>query len=412
MKNPFAILLFASTTSFTMAAFTPVTTISVADVGQVRTLQSITIGADVYSALGLATGTTSIPGGTAPPNIGNMDTFNLNSLATPLAGPAVRTINFGGTNWTKTGTKPLDFFIFEAAGSSNPDDITIAAILPGGTLGQGVVAPTVIDPAGWGNTGLTMTGSQQSGQPLVGLAWSITDLKDASGNNLTNLSVIEGIAIIGGFGIDVAGLYAVVPPPAVVYDNFAVTAVSSQNVDIPFDVTITARDSNGNTVIDSSLTVSVSSPTANSLMEFDWNSDGTYGDSSGTLVNGVKTIKARNRRAQTVSILATQGTATTPTPPSITTAPGPFVKLQTLVPGETAVPGTVAGKTGAASGQLQGVPFNITIRAVDSFWNIVSTTDSVGITSDDASATSLSIKRQAPSRSPLPISRMVRSPPA
>ena len=59
------------------------------------------------------------------------------------------------------------------------------------------------------------------------------------------------------------------------------------NVGDAFDVTITAQDAGNATVNDSSTVVAASSPTVGNLVEFDWNSDGTYGDNSGTLVAGV-----------------------------------------------------------------------------------------------------------------------------
>ena len=65
----------------------------------------------------------------------------------------------------------------------------------------------------------------------------------------------------------------------------------------------------------------------------------------------------------------------------------PFVKLQVLLPGETAAPNTPSGKTGTPDPQTVGVPFNITVNAVDSLWNRVSATDTIAITSSDATAT-------------------------
>jgi len=63
-------------------------------------------------------------------------------------------------------------------------------------------------------------------------------------------------------------------------------------------------------------------------------------------------------------------------------------KLQVLMPGETAAPGTATGKTGTPTAQKVGVPFDITVNAVDSNWNLVDyVTDTVSITSSDTSAT-------------------------
>ena len=62
-------------------------------------------------------------------------------------------------------------------------------------------------------------------------------------------------------------------------------------------------------------------------------------------------------------------------------------KLQVLMPGETAAPGTASGRTGTPTAQTAGVPFNVTVNAVDNYWNLVNyVTDVVAITSSDSSA--------------------------
>src|SRR5690606_22242550 len=82
----------------------------------------------------------------------------------------------------------------------------------------------------------------------------------------------------------------------------------------------------------------------------------------------------------------TDGTKTSNTSPSITVNAGAFTKMQILVPGETAAPGSATGKTGTPSGQTDGIPFNITVNAVDANWNLVNSSNTVGITSSDATA--------------------------
>ena len=203
-----------------MAQFTPITNVVISQewtgsgTGTNFWLESITAGGNTYATNGLAFGTTSVSVGAPPANISNMDSWNLSTIATPFTAGnlPIRTVLFGGANWTDSNGSLLDFFLFEASSGANPDDITIAAILPGGGLGLSITAPTIVAPAGWGNTGFLMT-IQQTGQNLTGLAWSITDLKDGLGNFLTTSDVIEGIAITGGNGIDPAGFYAVVPVP-------------------------------------------------------------------------------------------------------------------------------------------------------------------------------------------------------
>src|SRR5262249_13547914 len=67
---------------------------------------------------------------------------------------------------------------------------------------------------------------------------------------------------------------------------------------------------------------------------------------------------------------------------------GTFSRVQILLPGETAAPGTTTGKTGTPSYQTANIPFTITVRACDSQWNLVNTvTDAIQILSTDASAT-------------------------
>jgi hypothetical protein len=64
-----------------------------------------------------------------------------------------------------------------------------------------------------------------------------------------------------------------------------------------------------------------------------------------------------------------------------------LTQLQLLMPGETAAPGTPAGKTGTPTAQTVGTAFNVTVNAVDGNWNVVSTNHTVGITSSDSRAT-------------------------
>src|SRR5207302_841234 len=64
-----------------------------------------------------------------------------------------------------------------------------------------------------------------------------------------------------------------------------------------------------------------------------------------------------------------------------------FTKLQILVPGETAAPGTASGKTGTPDPQTVGVPFDVTVNAVDNKWFLINTVnDIVHITSSDSTA--------------------------
>jgi hypothetical protein len=64
----------------------------------------------------------------------------------------------------------------------------------------------------------------------------------------------------------------------------------------------------------------------------------------------------------------------------------PFVQLQVLMPGETNAPYTATGKIGTPTPQSVGNPFNITVNACDSVWNVVLSSDTIDITSSDTTA--------------------------
>ncbi|KAA3613867.1 MAG: hypothetical protein DWQ05_16460 [Calditrichaeota bacterium] len=58
-------------------------------------------------------------------------------------------------------------------------------------------------------------------------------------------------------------------------------------------------------------------------------------------------------------------------------------KLQVLLPGMSAAPGTQMGYTGSPISQTTGVPFDVIINAVDENWNVVASSDQVSATSSD-----------------------------
>jgi hypothetical protein len=66
--------------------------------------------------------------------------------------------------------------------------------------------------------------------------------------------------------------------------------------------------------------------------------------------------------------------------------PGPFARVQLVVPGETPLPGSVSGKTGSPATQSAGLAFNVSVWATDAYWNPVPSADNVRITSSDAAA--------------------------
>lgn len=74
---------------------------------------------------------------------------------------------------------------------------------------------------------------------------------------------------------------------------------------------------------------------------------------------------------------------------AITVNPSPAVKLQMVLPGETAAPGTTnaGGVVGTAWTETAGVQFTVTINAVDSDWNLnTSANQTVELTTSDSNA--------------------------
>jgi hypothetical protein len=145
-------------------------------------------------------------------------------------------------------------------------------------------------------------------------------------------------------------------------------------------VTVEIKDASGNRITTATNTVTISIGT---------NPGG--GTLSGTLskaaVAGVATFTdLYYNKAETITLSFSSSGLTGTNSGSIVVSAGAFEKLQVLLPGETAAPGTPAGKSGSASTQTAGNVFTATVNAVDANWNLVSTNDTVRLTSSDANA--------------------------
>jgi hypothetical protein len=63
-----------------------------------------------------------------------------------------------------------------------------------------------------------------------------------------------------------------------------------------------------------------------------------------------------------------------------TVIPAALTRLQIVLPGESALPGSSIGRSGAPYPRVKNVAFSALVRAVDPFWNLIATaTDSVGL---------------------------------
>ena len=174
------------------------------------------------------------------------------------------------------------------------------------------------------------------------------------------------------------GAWTAVSVAAGAFDHFGFSTVSSQTAGTAFNVIITALDVGGNTVTSYVGTVDLST-TAGTITP----------SQSDTFVGGMLTQTVTvTKTGSTRTITATDhGGTQTGTSNTFTVNAGSFVKLQLLVPGETAAPGTATGKTGTPSAQTAGASFSVTVNAVDANWNVVNASDRINITSSDSAAT-------------------------
>src|SRR5213075_1229115 len=146
-----------------------------------------------------------------------------------------------------------------------------------------------------------------------------------------------------------------------------------------FNVTVNAVDANWN-LVSSTHIVGITTTDAN---------DTHPANAALTAGTGTFAVTFKSAGSWTITTTdVTDGTKTANTSPSITVNSGAFTKLQILVPGETAAPGSSTGKTGTPTSSTAGTAFNITVNAVDNFWNVINTAaDMVDISSTDSNAT-------------------------
>src|SRR6185503_15965502 len=128
--------------------------------------------------------------------------------------------------------------------------------------------------------------------------------------------------------------------------------------------TVNAVDANWNALTSVTDTVGITSSDTNAVLP-----------ANAALVAGTKTFSVTLNTAGSRTVTATDiddGSKPANTSPAITVNAGAFVKLQLLVPGETAAPGSATGKNGSPAAQAAGTSYNVTVNAVDANWNLVS----------------------------------------
>ncbi len=149
---------------------------------------------------------------------------------------------------------------------------------------------------------------------------------------------------------------------------------TAQTAGVSFNVTVRSVDSCWNFVNSGSnlITLSTDNP--------------YYTLGSGNLSSGTVLLSATLNKAVASTITASATGPSPNTSSSIPVNPDALDKLQVIVPGETADPGSPTGKTGTPSVQAATAPITFTVNAVDVNWNLVSATNTIQITSNDGTA--------------------------
>jgi hypothetical protein len=178
------------------------------------------------------------------------------------------------------------------------------------------------------------------------------------------------------------GVSASVACQVLVGFEFQKITQKNQYAGTPMATQIWARDPNGGTV-----TAYTGPVTLREITSF---GEGRVSPASITLTNGTWSGNVTMYRADETSInrgnvnlyaLDETYPSKNGTSDPFTVHPGTFSKVQVVVPGETALPGSVSGVSGSPATQTVGTAFNATVWATDTYWNPVPSGDNVRVDS-------------------------------
>ena len=169
--------------------------------------------------------------------------------------------------------------------------------------------------------------------------------------------------------------------------EFSRITQKNQYAGVPMSTSLTARDANGNVVVGYSGPVQLEeitsygtgrvSPATVNLVQGSWSGQVTMYRADETSINrGNVNLYAYIQGAESKN-----GTSD-----PFTVHPGPFARLQLVVPGQAPLPGSVSGLVGSPASQAAGVQFAVTVYSTDAYWNPVPSADAVRITSNDTAA--------------------------
>ncbi|MEK6646928.1 MAG: hypothetical protein AABY84_09680 [Candidatus Firestonebacteria bacterium] len=162
--------------------------------------------------------------------------------------------------------------------------------------------------------------------------------------------------------------------------------VTSHETGATFTVTVNCTDDYFNKVVSTSPQVKISTN--------DPNDDEGDANRLGSLSSGTRNFNISCATVGTWTVTGTDVDGVSPsytanTSSNVSITPGPAVKLQLLVPGETAVLGTSSGKTGTPTTRIAGTTFVVTVNSADAAWNTTTDTPQITITTTDPKAGAL-----------------------
>ena len=176
---------------------------------------------------------------------------------------------------------------------------------------------------------------------------------------------------------------------ALVLSGFEFSRINQKNqyAGVPMSIQVTALDPSANVVSGYSGPVTLTQITSYG--------EGRVEPSSVVMSNGTWSGNVTMYRADETSInrgnvnlfaSLAQAPGINGTSDPFTVHPGNFTRVQIIVPGQTPLPGSVAGLTGSPVSQSAGTPFAAQVYATDAYWNPVPSSDVVRVTSSDAAA--------------------------
>jgi hypothetical protein len=156
----------------------------------------------------------------------------------------------------------------------------------------------------------------------------------------------------------------------------------AQTAGVPFAISIAARNPNGELVSGFSGTVRLRqatslgagriSPTTVSMTAGRWNGSVTVYRADETAPSGGNAVVAGEVDGRPSQSGTSNG---------FVVRPGPFRRVQAVMPGQSPLPGSLSGITGVAASQTAGRSFTVNVYATDDYWNPVPSGDAVRLAS-------------------------------